>query len=127
MFGDTKRNRKRRGAGNARCAGTRGRTSAEGLILVKAKAIPRHKQTAEPKARGHKSRNRPANPLTCRASDLLCLDANAVECPWFRNQLKKLGDRPAVDWPAPSARMARQAGSRLKRVGPLFETVPLQR
>lgn len=34
--------------------------------------------------RGQTPRNRPANPLTCRASDLLCLDANALKCPLFR-------------------------------------------
>ena len=45
---------------------------------------PKRTRAAERAARGQKSRNRRANPLTCRASDLLCLDANATQCPLFR-------------------------------------------
>lgn len=93
MFGDMERNIKWRSAADAACAMMRARPLSQGLFLVKAEAIPRHSLAAEPKARGPKSGNRPANPLTCRASDLLCLDANAVECPWFPNQAKKSGDK----------------------------------
>lgn len=59
----------------------------------------KHETPTEPKARGQRSRNRPANPLTCQASHLLCLDANALGRPWFREisgQGLKKGGGPAL-------------------------------
>src|SRR5215467_10330896 len=61
---------------------------------------------AERAARGQKFRNRPANPLTCRASDVLCLDANAAERPWFlrisaqkqKNRLTDQVHRPEAEF-----------------------------
>jgi hypothetical protein len=61
--------------------------------------VPKRTGAAERATRGQTSRNRPANPLTCRASDLLCLDANALEYPLFRRisgSMREKDENPGV-------------------------------
>jgi hypothetical protein len=61
------------------------------LVAKRTKALERA-------ARGQKSWNRPANPLTCRASDLLCLDANATKRPWFRGISAQMQTKRTTPW-----------------------------
>ena len=88
MIDDMNRQVKGRDTGNATLKATwsvaNASTPPTGFGPVKDELGPKRTRPAERAARGQKSRNRRANPLTCRASDLLCLDANAAQCPLFR-------------------------------------------
>src|SRR6516164_6498771 len=88
MIDDMNRRVKGHDTGNATLTATWSVANASapprGLRPAMDEPGPKRTLAAERAARGQKSRNRRANPLTCRASDLLCLHANAVQRPRFR-------------------------------------------
>jgi len=105
MVGDMNRRVKGRRTRNAarRTTGYAAKTCTPPAGL--GRLLAKRKDGIERTARGRQSRNRPANPLTCRASDLLCLDANAAKSPWFRG-ISAQRQKNAENWrggrPVPS-------------------------